>query len=47
MLIMEPEFDAEVARLERRSRLTLVVFITGWALACAAILLTMFRHTSY
>jgi hypothetical protein len=45
--IMEPQFDAEIARLERRSRITFLIFITGWMVACAAILVAMFRHAPF
>lgn len=44
---MEREFDAEISRLERRSRTSFVIFLTGWALACGAILLAMFRQTNF
>ncbi len=45
--LMESDMEAEIARLERRSRLTFVMFIASWALACVAILLAMFRHTTF
>lgn len=46
-MYMEREFDAEISRLERRSRVSFLIFITGWTVACAAILLAMFRHANF
>jgi len=38
--------NAEVARVQRRCRITFVLFMVGCVLSGAAIILVMFRHAS-